>query len=199
MELTLKQKISRYIKKILRSYRGIPDKKVYIEFITALLSIPVLLTVILLNLNNLQGDKKDDKPSPTPAQQIIYVSPSNKDEPTPVPDDSVTCVKGLGDVSISSPEEGEVVTENPVNVIVDYEAGKFCDAVWSHRINNGSWSNYDDKSIALYNLPQGRVQLDLRVRSIAGGSHEKTISRVFTYRGPTTSQVTPPVASNSAN
>lgn len=196
---TLKQRISRYVKKVLRSYRGIPDKKVYLEFLTGLLSIPVLLTVILLNVSNLKNEKKDSTPSPTPQQQIIYVSPNSKDpDDKPTPTDSPACKKGIGEVEIVSPDEGDVISDNPVSLDIDYTPNGFCAVVWSYRINNGSWSNFDDKSIALYNLPRGKVAVDLRVKSIVSGE-EKTLSRSFTYNGASSSVNEPtPVASSSA-
>jgi len=198
MELTLKQKITKHIKKLLRSYRGIPDKKVYLEFLTGLLSIPVLLTVILLNVNNLKNEKKDT-PSPTPQQQIIYVSPSAKDDNArPTPTDSPACKKGIGEFEITSPDEGDSISDNPVNLTVQYTPNGYCAVVWSYRINNGSWSGYDDKSIALYNLPRGNVSVDLRVKSIVTGE-EKTITRKFVYTGASSTANDPtPVASSSA-
>ena len=55
------------LEKIKKWYRNLPDKKRYLEFITALLTIPVLLTVLWSNLNNLQ--QKGAVPTPTSAVQ----------------------------------------------------------------------------------------------------------------------------------
>lgn len=200
MLLTPKQKITKYIKKMLRSYRGIPDKKIYIEFITALLSIPVLLTVILLNLNNLKGSKPTTNPTPVPEKQIIYVSPSNDNAKTSIAPaiSQEVCKKGIGPISISSPDEGETITNNPVAISIFYDQGNYCSVVWSYRINGGAWSNYDNKSIALYNLPSGKIQLDLKVKSIVN-NEEKTLSRNFIYQGGTQGTIVTPTATASAN
>ena len=197
-ELTPKQKLSKYLKKVFRSYRGIPDKKVYVEFITALLSIPVLLTVMILNFNNLKGNKVTPQSTTQPEKQIIYISPSTdttKISLAPTKSQEA-CKKSIAPISITSPDEGEVVTNNPVFVTISYEQGDFCSAVWAYRINGGGWSNYDDKSIALYNLPPGKIQLDLKVKSIVS-SEERTLSRSFVYQGAMQATLTP-TASTSA-
>jgi len=182
--------------KIAHHYKDIPNKKPYIEFIAALLSIPVLLTVILLNLNSLTGNKESKTTAPTPpvAQEKIYVTipgqPVNV-QTTKTP--SEPCNPGIGQVTIASPDENEIVTENPVQVSINYKSGGFCQVVWSYRINGGQWSSFDDASIALYNPPQGAIKLDLRIKSVVN-SDTDAITRNFTYKGSST-----PTASSSAN
>lgn len=83
-------------------------------------------------------------------------------------------------MQVSISQQGEIVSENPVNVVIDYSVGEYCAAVWSYRINEGSWSEYDDKSIALFDLKQGTKKLELRVRSIASRD-EQMIERIFMY------------------
>ena len=39
-------------------YRALPDKKRYIEFVTALLTVPVLITVLISNFNSLKNNEK---------------------------------------------------------------------------------------------------------------------------------------------
>lgn len=173
--------------KIKRFFRVVP-KKHHIEFITALLSIPVLLTVIALNWSSLSGTKKEETNKPS---EIIISLPVEKD-PTAAPT-KPECKPGLGQTTISSPEDGATVTENPVNVIVVYTPGDYCAAVWSYRINSGSWSEFDDKSIALYNPPAGEIQLELRVKSIVNGE-QKTITRNFTYKSTTPTATNAPSA-----
>ena len=56
------EKFKKWLKKALFSYRALPDKKQYVEFFTALLTVPMLLTVIILNFNNLQGANKKEEP-----------------------------------------------------------------------------------------------------------------------------------------
>ncbi len=158
------------------SLTKLPDKKRYLELVTALLSVPVLATAILLNFNNLKP-KVEPTPTPTVQEKIVYVSPSKSDEPTPT-----ECKEGIAPLEVSSPKEDETVSDNPVNIDINYTQGEYCAAVWSYRLNNGRWSDYSDRSIALYNLPQGNIVFDLRVKSIVT-SQEKTYSRSFIYAG----------------
>ena len=69
-----------FLEKTKRWYRALPDKKRYLEFITALLTIPVLLTVAISNVMNL----RQNKATPTPAittTAAVAVTPT----PTPTP------------------------------------------------------------------------------------------------------------------
>lgn len=54
------------IEKLKRWYRAMPDKKRYLEFVTALLTIPVLLTVMISNILSLQQKNAAPTPTPTP-------------------------------------------------------------------------------------------------------------------------------------
>lgn len=186
--------------KLRYSYRSIPDKKQYVEFFTALLSVPVLLTVILLNINNLRAKPAATAPSPTPTQQekIIYISPQSettKNTVSSIPT-SAPCLKSLPPVTISYPQEGDTISDNPLTFSIDYpQDSNYCAIVWSYRINNGTWSDFDDKSIALYNLSSGKVTFDLRVKSIVTGD-ETSLQRTFQY---VNNNVTPDqTSSNSA-
>jgi hypothetical protein len=169
--------------KISSLYKKLPDKKKYLEFVTALLSIPVLVTVIISNVNNLKT-KENEAPEPTKIVQYIPVNLPNeeKEKPTPIPTHLPTaeCKKEVGPVDISYPEENSSLTENPVTVVVSYTPGEFCAVVWSYRINEGPWSQFDDKSIALYNMTSGQKKLELRVKSIVTGQ-EKILTRIFEY------------------
>lgn len=170
------------MQRIKRFLSQLTGKKHHVEFFTALLSIPVLLTVIALNLNNLQASKSnsEDKPS----QIIISLPPQNKENTlvTAIPTKPV-CKAGIGDVQITSPEEGDMVSDYPLDFTISYDPGEYCAVVWSYRVNGGSWSEYDDKSIALYDVPSGDVRFDLRVKSVLGGD-VSIISRKITYRSP---------------
>ena len=194
--------MEKYLNRLRTSITKLPDKKQYIELITATLTVPVLATAIILNYNNLKP-RTPTPSTPTPVQEkIIYVSPSDTSSAKTTLPTSSECVKSIAPLDIASPSENEVVTDNPVSIDINYTQGNYCSAVWSYRINNGKWSDYDDKSIALYNLPQGTVRFDLRVKSLAV-SQEKTYSRTFMYEG-TSDQITPivtqsPVGSSSAS
>lgn len=196
------EKVASLSKKILLSTRNIPGKKTYIEFFTALLSVPVLITVIMLNINNLKNTNKSNVATPPPAQkqEKIYIpvttTTQNTDKNSAPQAISVTpsnqaCKPEIGPVSISAPAEGDTVTDNPASIIITYKTGEYCAAVWSYRLNDGTWSAYDDKSIALYNLPQGDIKIDVKIKSIVTGD-EKILTRNFIYNG-TTSASTPTV------
>lgn len=177
--------------KLKRIFSKVP-KKHHVEFITALLSIPVLLTVIALNWSSLNANKKGETEKP---REIIISLPVDKN-PTAMPT-KPECKEGIGTITIASPGEGDTVSINPVSVTIVYKPGDFCAAVWSYRTNGGSWSDYDDKSIALYNLPFGSIDLDLRVKSIVSGGEEKTLRRSFTYKSTTPTVTSTPTPSNT--
>lgn len=204
IKLTHMKKIKRISKKILLSYRGLPDKKQYLEFITAFLSIPMLLTIILLNYNNLKSLNKPASTNSTPEQQKIYITqPTNTaNQTTEASPSNSNCKPTIGPIKITSPTEGQTVTDNPTSININYQTGTYCAVVWSYRINGSDWSDFDNKSIALYNLPQGNIKLDLRVKSIAS-DQEEDLSRNFIYNGKnTTSTPTTPndkTSSASAN
>lgn len=194
------------IKKIFSSYRKIPEKKQYVEFFTAILSVPVLITVIMLNINNLKTNNKQT-PSPTPQikEEKIYVtvgklpnstdsnsSSNTRDKGSSTQSTSQPCKQDIGPISIKSPEEGENITDNPVVILVDYKTGEYCSVVWAYRVNGGTWSSYDNKSIALFNLPQGKIKLDLKVKSIVSDS-EQTLTKSFIYQGSSIS-LTPDIS-----
>lgn len=164
------------------------EKKPYVELVTALLTIPFLITVLILNTNTLT--KLNATPTPTPEAPLFrngsgfMAAPVGPDKPTPASADLTLtpCTKGLGPISIPYPGENDTITQNPITITINYDDSKHCGAVWSYRINGGSWSGYDDRSVALYNLPHGQVTFDLRVKSIVT-SEEKQITRKFIYKG----------------
>lgn len=184
------------------------DKKPLIEFIVALLSIPSIILLLILNFNSIKN-LDNPKPTPTPdstsnnfikgttgSGSNYYAAPVGIRHmlvPTAQPD----CDKSLGPVSITSPGEGDTVIDNPVEIDISYDNSKYCGAAWSYSINGGTWSSYDDRSVALYNLPDGQITFDLRVKSIAS-SDETTLTRHFTYNGSTSAPI-PTNASSSAH
>ena len=171
------------IKKFLRTF----PRKHHVEYITALLSVPVLISVIALNFINLQNNNKKNEPSPQTAnQKPIIIEVSGNEEKAPIPTDSPVCKKEVGPIDIPSPKENETVDGNPVCVIIDYPNQDYCSVVWSYRINNGNWSEYNSNSPCLYNLPPGEVKFELRVQSTASQDEEQ-LERNFIYEpeGPT--------------
>ncbi len=185
--------MKRKINKFFSSIRKIPDRKHYIEFITATLSIPVLLTVILVNLNNLQAQKEDTNPTPTQGIREVIIKEGGNTVVAPSlnPTNSDICKKEIGPISISSPKEAAVITENPVNFIIKYENKTYCSVVWSYRINGGIWSEFSSNSPTIYNMPSGNIKFELRVQSTVTDDQEQ-LERNFVYQGL---QVTPLITS----
>lgn len=200
--------IKKYLRRARTSITKLPDHKQYVELITATLTIPVLATAVVLNVNNLKP--KTATPAATPStvqEKIIYVSPgdtkdSTNNTTTATVPTATQCTKDIAPLTITSPAENDTITDNPVNITIDYDQGNYCSAVWSYRINGGQWSDYDDRSIALYNLPKGIIHFDLRVKSLAAAV-ERNYSRTFTYAGSNDQLVptatTAPVSSSSAS
>lgn len=183
------------LEKIQSWYQELPDKKKYFEVVTAFLSIPVLLTVLISNISNLDNKKGEASISPTQVtERVTYVpieitrTKGVSDEPSSTPSVSVSteCKKEVGPVEIVSPAEGAVISDNPVEISISYKTGEYCTVVWSYRINNGRWSDYTDRSIALYDMSPGEKVFELRVKSIASGE-EKTLTRTFVYQPLNTS------------
>lgn len=182
--------------------KKIVQKKPYFELITAILSIPVLITLSILNINSLT--KINATPTPTPEANNVqrkgfFASPVEKKimiSPSAAID--APCKEGIGPVSIATPGENDKVADNPVIITIAYDDREYCGVAWSYSINGGNWSGYDDRSVALYNLPQGQVTFELRVKSITT-SDEKTLTRKFTYEGKGTVLVPDPNSSGSAN
>jgi len=181
------------------------DKKPFIELIVTILSIPSLILVVILNFNSL----KNISAIPTPTPAVTNPNPTtNTKAPTFFTEpiirtatqqsnaNQTACNKSLGPVSITTPGEGDTVTNNPAEIDISYNDSAYCSAVWSYRVNSSNWSSYDNNSVALYNLPNGQVTFELRVKSIAS-SDTTTLTRHFIYDGPSTATA-PTTASTSA-
>jgi len=184
--------------KIRQSFRDLPDKKKYIEVITASLSIPVLLSVVFVNYLNIQEKRKNESVSPTPVisqatrPTIITVIknpspiPSNEPKistPTIIPKQPSPneCIRKIGPITILTPQEGENISTNPFTIAVDYNQGDYCSVVWRYRINQGPWSEFGDNNIVIYNLSSGPKKIELEVKSIVTDV-SKIYTRTFTYQ-----------------
>lgn len=191
--------------KIKEQFHKLPDKKPHLDFLAALLSIPVLITVLILNLGSLQGKNSNvAKTTPTPIPTISSAVKTQTDsgqkvatpivitrqtQPTMVQDQ---CIKDIGPIAISSPQENETVSDNPLCISIDYHSGNYCGVVWAYSINHGPLSNYSNNSVCLYNLPAGKNSFLLQVKSLVSTSTQ-TLQRNFVYNGATltpTSSVT---------
>lgn len=187
--------------KLTHWYRGLPDKKRYLEFITALLTIPVLLTVLLSNLTNLQNQKNKEAPTPTPSQPsiITVVSPSQPPDsalsdtlqatPSPTITPTAQCKPEVGPISIVSPDENDTVTGDPICLDISRTNSNYCSVVWSYRINGSSWSTYTGNSICMFGLSPGPKTLDLRIKSIVSND-EEVLTRHFAVGGSTPTPAT---------
>ncbi|MBP7832832.1 MAG: hypothetical protein KA035_03615 [Candidatus Levybacteria bacterium] len=178
------------LSKFLNSIKKAPDRKHYLEFVTAALSIPVLLTVILVNINNLNASKATPEATPapsTPPREIIIrentgSSNNTNVQPTVIaPTNTEICKKEVGPIAITSPKEGSTVTDNPVNFVIKHDEA-YCSVVWSYRINNGSWSEYSSNAPSIYNMPNGNVRFQLRVQSTVSNDTD-SIELNFNYQG----------------
>jgi hypothetical protein len=185
------------------------SKKPLIEFIVAVLSIPSILLILVLNYNSIKN-LDGSKPTPTPVQNPttsssvklpnFFTEPVKRGvQPTASQPSSspALCNKSLGPVNITSPNEGDVVNTNPVEVDISYDDSDYCSAVWSYSVNGSNWSPYDNNSVALYNLPNGPVTFELQVKSLTS-SDQTTLTRHFTYNGESSIMATPTNASGSA-
>lgn len=204
--------IQQPIQKTKEIVKKLPSTKPHFELIGAILTIPVLLTVILLNIINLQ---KINKPtdtasaaSPVPTKSVdsttngIYHPYQNvtaipvSSAPTPATSSSQTCQPTIGPLSIASPQEGQTINNNPVCIDISYNGAGYCGVVWAYRINQGPWSDYSSNSVCLYNLPSGQITFELSAKSLSSSSSQ-TLVRTFLYQGSPTS--TPTSTSNATN
>lgn len=193
--------------KFFESFRNLPDKKKYIEVVTATLSIPVLLSVVYMNYMNIQEKRNGSADNNTVVEEpkdstptIITIIRDGEREPTEDPDEQVTptpptgskeeCIKDIGPIDIVSPQENTTVSGNPLDINIRYDQGDYCSVVWSYRINNGQWSEYSDNDIVIYNMSSGKKTLELRVKSLVSNQN-KTLTRVFTYQNTDTEIPTP--------
>lgn len=174
-------------------FRNLPDKKKYLELITAFLTIPVLLTVLLTNLSRIQDDKKNamqNTPTLSVPTKEIVIREVITTTPVPTSEEEKPCIPQIGPVSIQNPTENSIVSDNPFSIIMSYTDGSYCPVVWSYRINNSSWSTYTDKSIDIYNVDRGEKKLEVRIRSTVS-KEEKILVQNFTYDPPENKVVTP--------
>lgn len=177
--------------------------KPHLDLITGLLTIPVLLSVIFLNYNNINNMEKSKKitPTPTPMVQqnqtpetkVIVVTPTTDNSQTITP--APSCKKDVGPVSITSPTEGQTISDNPVCITINYSDSNFCSVVWSYRINGGQWSDFNSNNPCIYNLPNGNVKFDLRVQSTVI-QKETDLTRNFIYKSSTQNATNSATTSN---
>lgn len=191
--------IQKFFKKIQKWYVTLPDKKRYFELFAAILSIPMILTVILVNMNTI-NKSKDSSTTPTSIPiQVVVENPASGSgninnppktnlTPTSIPT-KVECKKDIGEIKILSPQEGEIITTGNMCINISTD-NNFCPVTWSYKLDDGNWSDYSNNNICLYNLTSGKKELQIKVKSTVV---DKTITlqRTFTYQGPTAPTNTP--------
>lgn len=180
------------MKKIRDWFKKLPERKPHLDFIIAILTVIVLITVIIANIGSLTGKNKPAS-TPTPLPQKINIQlPSSQviqkegnTNPT-----AKECKKEVGPISIESPQENQIMKDNPVCFTIKYDDPNYCSVVWSYRINGAAWSDLNNNSVCLYNVPSGDVHFELRVQSTAS-QDQTTLKRNFVYAGqaaPTTAE-----------
>lgn len=186
------------VRKTKEIVKKLPVIKPHLDFLAALLSIPVLLTVIILNFSTLTKNAKltqSTAPTPIPTSSLtnsqnipvksLTVMPV-KTTPTPTSAGTTPCTPGIGPISIDSPTEGQTVNTNPVCIQISYQGEGYCSVVWAYKINGGPLSDYSNNSVCLYNMLGGEVNFELDVKSLVG-SNTKILKRSFLYENATTS------------
>lgn len=165
--------------------------KPHLDLAAAMLTVPVLITVFILNFSNLtKGKNAQITPTPAQSQQLVTTVPIKPSHTTATPTDSPTCKQSIGPISITDPSEGQIVSSNPVCVGIDYEGEGYCSVVWAYRINNGPLSDYSNNSVCLYNMPSGQVSFELDVKSLVS-NQTRVITRTFEYAPSPTGSPTP--------
>lgn len=187
--------------KVKEGLKKLPDKKPHLDFLAAVLTIPVLVTVLFLNLSNLRAKPTASSVTPSittvptidyrPVRNLTPLVVTRTVQPS-VSVDPNACIKDIGPISISSPNENDIVTSNPVCIGINYQQGNYCSVVWAYQINGGPLSDYSNNSVCLYNLPRGQNTFQLSVKSLSSNSTQ-TLIRHFTYN----SSVTPTAAPSS--
>ncbi len=198
--------MKKLLNKISNWYHALPDKKKYVEFISAALTIPMLLTVILINLNNIKNQSKTTTTvtptqTTTPIQIVITGIPTENKPETPItktiPSPTITpsptstpstatCIQEIGPIEILSPQESEIITTDKVCINVSLDS-KYCPLVWSYQLDNDTWSDFSNNNICLYNLSNGKKQLQIKFKNVTTNK-TLTLERNFTYQN---SNITP--------
>jgi len=205
MKKNIFEKIKKWWISLPGKWKALPDKKRYIELITAALSIPMMLTVILVNMNNIKSQKEDKttQTATTTPIQVVIDNPNNTATnssiiPTIVSTIAPTkteCKKDIGNIEIISPQEDEIITSDNLCINISTD-DKYCAVNWSYRLNNGNWSEFNNKDICLYNLTAGKKQLQIKIKSTV---IDKTITleRNFIYQTSITPTLTPTITPTS--
>lgn len=184
-----------FTERIKKWWKNIPEKKRYIEVVTALLSIPVLATAILLNLGNLRDSNKS-KDIPFQTQQGgVTVIPIELKEKNVSPTNQ-QCKKEVGPVEIVYPKENQTVSDNPLCIEIAQKSAEYCSVQWSLKLNDGDRSSFTDKQFCFSNVSSGQQKVQAIIKSTV--SQDQTLlERNFIYQNKSGSSPTPATTSAS--
>lgn len=180
-----------HTERIQKWWKSLPDKKKYLEVVTALLSIPVLATAILLNFGSLRNKNTDTQPTPIQQQGGVTVIPVELKEKGVSPTNN-QCKKEVGPVEIVYPKENQTVSENSVCIEIAQKSADFCSVQWSFKLDEGEWSAFTDKQFCFSNLSPGPHDVQVIVKSTVS-QDQSLIEKQFNYK--TNSAPTPATTS----
>jgi len=180
--------MKKLINTLKKTLKGFPQIKSHLDALVALLTILLTITVLVQNWRNLHSTPQNIPSSKsannTTGRTIIVQAtatpPQNKTITSAPTLPSESCQKGIGPISIDSPQEGQNVSSNPICISISYQQGDYCSVVWSYSINSNSYSNYANDEPCFYNLPSGKVTFNLKVKSLVS-SDTTTLERDFNY------------------
>lgn len=208
-----------FLSKIKKWYLALPDRKRHIELITAALSVPMMVTVIIVNLYSIKKNNNTtatitsapiqvvvENPAPATASNInppkdltvkttgnvTVVTPTTTPTSTPTPTPtSTSCKKDIGEIEILSPQDGEIITKDNICITISTDSN-YCPVTFAYKLDNNDWSDYtSDDSLCLYNLTTGKKTLQIKVKSTAIDK-SVTLQRTFTYQAVTPTPTTAP-------
>jgi len=195
-------------------YLALPDKKRHIELVTAALSVPMMVTIIMVNFFNI---KKTNQTAPAAAStpiQVIVQNPSSTNSANPEPTKdfspkatgtmtptttptstptptSFACKKDIGEIEILSPQDGQIITKDNICINISTDSN-YCPVTFAYKLDNSDWSEYTtNNSLCIYNLTAGQKTLQIKVKSTAVDK-SVTIQRTFTYQTTTPTPTSTP-------
>ncbi len=173
------------LKYIRRLVQKLQLRKGWVDWVIALLTIPVLLTIVFSNILTIREKNNiPENSTPQASQQPINIVVEN---PTikPSPQVSVTpsvpvCKDGLPTYEIVTPQENALVTGDPVCLVFVAQEDRYCSVRWAFRVNNTNWSPFTSQPVCLYNMKSGPVTVEVKFR--AENDDEQIYTRKFTYQ-----------------
>jgi len=184
------------------------DKKKLIDLIIGFLTIPSLITILILNLNNLKESKTDTSDKTTSNQEktiIIQNQPTasqsadnnNLPKPSPIvfPSPEENCNPNSDSIQIVYPKENQTVHDNPfcISMKID-ENDNSCPLEWAYSVNHKPLSAWSSEPICFYDLKNGEVNLKIVVKNKKSGltkNYEVNFLYEYEEKSPATPSATP--------